>query len=132
MKKLILAVLLVSCAAFAGEKWLGNTYSTDAGTSNNQWVGPPWNTFGVPQGSALTVQCDQDSFVMVGVPVVDGGSSMKILSGSAMTTSCSSFQGSGYALQDAGVYSGCLVSSQPLSGATGLCHWYSRAGNEGF
>lgn len=132
MKKLILAVgLSFALVAVAGEKWLGNTYATDGGSANNQWTAPPFQTFGLPAGSKLTVQCDQASLVMVDVPMVDAGTAIALTAGQAITTSCTSLSGKSYALQDAGQYAGCLVSSQPVSGASSLCKWFSRLGNEG-
>lgn len=132
MKKLILAVgLSFALVAAAGEKWLGNTYATDAGSANNQWTSPPFNTFVVPAGSKLTVQCDQASLVMTDVPMVDAGTAIALTAGQSITTSCTSLSGKSYALQDAGQYSQCLVSSQAASGEASLCKWFSRLGNEG-
>jgi len=133
MRRFALLVCVVATAAVAGERWLGNTFANDGGSANNQYTSPPTNTFGVGSGSLISVQCDQDAFVMVNVPMVDAGTAIKLSAGQLLTTSCAS-QPPGYTLRDAGVYTGCLLSSSSanfsLDGGFSQCHWYQRQGNE--
>ncbi len=133
MRRLALFACVVATAAFAGERWLGNTFANDGGSANNQYTSPPTNTFAVGSSSLISVQCDQDSFVMVNVPMVDAGVAIKLAAGQLLPTSCAS-QPPGYTLRDAGVYTGCLLSSSSVNfgfdGGFSLCHWFSRQGNE--
>ncbi len=144
-RPLALLVVLVAFAAFAGERWLGNTEATDGGSANNHWTARP---FDIGSGLLLTVQCDQDSFVMVNIPMVDAGTALKLAAGNVMPTSCSQ-GGTVYTRQtwngavdagggatrdggwrDAGVWTDCLATSKGVSGSS-VCHWYTRQGNEG-
>lgn len=133
MRRLALLVCVVATAAFAGERWLGNTFANDGGSANNQYTSPPTNTFAVGSSSLISVQCDQDSFVMVNVPMVDAGTAIKLTAGQLLPTSCAS-QPPGYTLRDGGVYTGCLLSNSSANfgfdGGFAQCHWYTRQGNE--
>ena len=133
MRRFALLVCVVATAALAGERWLGNTFANDGGSANNQYTSPPTNTFGVGSGSLISVQCDQDAFVMVNVPMVDAGTAIKLTAGQLLPTSCAS-QPPGYTLRDAGVYTGCLLANSSANfsadGGFAQCHWFSRQGNE--
>lgn len=133
MRRFALLVCVVATAAIAGERWLGNTFANDGGSANNQYTSPPTNTFAVGTGALISVQCDQDSFVMVNVPMVDAGTAIKLSAGQLLPTSCATGP-SYYAVRDGGSYTGCMLSNSSanfsLDGGFAQCHWYQRQGNE--
>lgn len=150
MRRFALLVCVVATAAIAGERWLGNTLATDGGWANNHFTA---SQFAVGSGSLVSVQCDQDSFVMVNVPIADAGTSLKLSAGQLLTSSCSAGgtlyskvvwsgpvdAGGGATVDggwyDGGVFTDCLLASAsanfPFDAGSSLCHWYQRQGNEG-
>lgn len=142
MRRFALFACVVATAAFAGERWLGNTSATDGGWANNHFT--PTGNFNIGSNSLLSVQCDQDSFVMVNVPYADAGTALKLSAGQLLTSSCSTgcfwyqrntWQPPDGGFADSGTWCDCIVTSASANwaadGGNSLCHWYSRQGNEG-
>lgn len=134
MRNLVLAATLTATAAWAGEVLLGTLKVTDGGTVANRTTGTP---FLVPSNALLSIQCNEDSYVLTDAAGVDAGTGIKLSAGMLLPTSVNSSKTlTGYASNPDGgaavavTYTGGWVASAPASGATSTCRVFSRSGQE--
>ena len=143
------ALSLASGVAWAEGKMLGRILASDAGSSNNfntgyltagcansaiTGAGSCDQAFKIPTGTKITIQCDEAAFVNENVAWVDAGNGKALTAAQLYPTSTGgavSYRGLGGRVDDAGVYSGAVVSIAPAVGASSArCRVYERLGTE--
>jgi hypothetical protein len=144
MKKL-LALALLSTAAFAGEAYLGTIRVFDGGTSNNAQTtladGGSFVLagFAIPVGAKISLQARQDVYVGTGVQGCDAGRCLRLPAEYLLPTSTGTsptYLRFSYTLPDAGTsttgsYNGGVVAVAPTDGGvTATVDVYLRNGNE--
>lgn len=154
------ALLLIALASFtgAGLAWageggltlnsplLGRILASDGGTANNANTGYLTagcsttegscdQAFPIPANQKITIQCDEAAIVAANRRWTDAGTGIALTAGQIFPTSTAAqsvtYFGIGGRTDDAGTYTGGMVSIAPAVGASSArCRVYLRSGTE--